>query len=400
MLIAIDNGHGLNTPGKRTPKMADGKIIHEWEFNHPVALKLETELKEQGFDAICVSDTRFDIQLNTRCAKANNANADLFVSIHYNAFGGTWNDANGIETYYYASSSKGKALANAVQKELVSGTGLKNRGVKTADFYVLKHTKMPAILCECGFMTNKNEAKLMLNEEYQAKVAKAITKGICTLFRVQDKDENIPTSKVEYRNIDGLQVLITDPKNVYVYPLPGTTLREFGIWGINGTWQDTPNAKDPKSIWGLAVNNNKAIGPNSYTNSPKGYKRGTLIFYKDGTIEVKRINTIKEFTKPVQWAIGGGMLFLDYNPTVEGFTGQFSDVLRNTAHTGIGYKGNRVYMFVHKQCDMLGFRTKVKALNLDGAVFLDGGGSTQMNYKGKGLHSSRKLSHGVFLIEG
>lgn len=72
----------------------------------------------------------------------------------------------------------------------------------------------------------------------------------------------------------------------------------------------------------------------------------------------------------------------------------------STNHTGIGYKRNRIYLFVHSKCSMHAFRDYVEKLNLDGAIFLDGGGSTQMNYKGnKGIHSSRKLSHGVFLKE-
>ncbi|MBU5440340.1 hypothetical protein KQI42_20295 [Tissierella sp. MSJ-40] len=83
-----------------------------------------------------------------------------------------------------------------------------------------------------------------------------------------------------------------------------STLRKFGIYGINGTWQDNKNAMDIKSVWGLAANEGKPIGPNSNINSPQGCKRGTIIFYKDSIIEVKRINNVNEITKPFEWAIG------------------------------------------------------------------------------------------------
>lgn len=203
--VAIDNGHGYNTAGKRTPKMPDGRVIREWEFNHPTAKKLEAELKRCGLQTVMVSDTKDDTPLATRVDKANKANADVFVSIHYNAYKGVWGSHGGIETFHYPGSTKGKKLAELVQKELVKATGLRNRGVKTGNFYVLRKTKMPAILCECGFMDNLEEAKLMLDENYQQKVAEAIAKGICSYFGVkyvpkpEPKPQPKPTSNVLYK---------------------------------------------------------------------------------------------------------------------------------------------------------------------------------------------------------
>ncbi len=202
----------------------------------------------------------------------------------------------------------------------------------------------------------------------------------------------------EYYETSKLKVIETIPSNAYVAALPGKTLRQFGIYGINGTWQDTPNAANSSSIWGLAGNNNKPIGPNSHQNSPKGYKRGTIVYSEDGTIEIKRINNLKELSKPFKWCIGGGSLIPYYNPAEEQIA---EDILRITAHTGIGYKKDRIMLFVtDSHCSMLEFRTRVLGLGLDGAIFLDGGGSSQLNYKdGKGLYSSRPLSHGVFIKE-
>jgi N-acetylmuramoyl-L-alanine amidase len=187
--IAIDNGHGLNTAGKRTSIMPDGKIIKEWEFNYPTAKKLGNLLKYNGFNIMYVSDTEEDTSLKIRTDRANNAKANLFVSIHYNAYQGTWGNHGGIETYHYPNSVKGKELADLIQEELIKETGLRNRGVKSANFQVLRESNMTAILCECGFMDNIEEAKLMLDEDYQMKCARAIAKGICKYFGVEYKEE-------------------------------------------------------------------------------------------------------------------------------------------------------------------------------------------------------------------
>ncbi|MBU5440339.1 phosphodiester glycosidase family protein [Tissierella sp. MSJ-40] len=85
---------------------------------------------------------------------------------------------------------------------------------------------------------------------------------------------------------------------------------------------------------------------------------------------------------------------------MEGFIGKFSDVLGKTNHTGMGYKNNKIYLFAKERCTMKEFLHSIKLLELQGAIFLDGGGSTQLYYKGnKGISSSRVLSHGVFIKE-
>ena len=203
--VAIDNGHGLNTAGKRTPPLPGGRVIHEWEFNYPTAKKLKQVLERCGLETIMVSDTQEDTPLATRTSKANNANADIFVSIHYNAFKGEWGTHGGVETHYYPTSGKGKKLAQLVQAELAKATGLRDRGIWASNFYVLRKTKMPAILCECGFMDNLEEAKLMLDEKHQQKVAEAIAKGICSYLGVkyvpkpEPKPQPKPTSNVLYK---------------------------------------------------------------------------------------------------------------------------------------------------------------------------------------------------------
>ncbi len=217
MLIAIDNGHGLNTPGKRTPSFPKtGQVIKEWEFNYSTAKRLGNLLRYNGFNIIYVSDTDQDTPLSVRTKKANNVKADLFVSIHFNAYQEAWGNHGGIETYHYPNSTKGKELADLVQDELIKETGLRNRGVKSANFQVLRETNMVSVLAECGFMDNLDEAKLMLDENYQLKCARAIAKGICKYFGVEYKEEkkNIDCSPWAADDWEwGVRNNITDGKN-------------------------------------------------------------------------------------------------------------------------------------------------------------------------------------------
>ena len=178
-IIGIDGGHGFNTNGKRTPNLPNGRVIREWEFNHPTARFLKTELEALGHTIIMLSDTDIDTSLPLRVKKANDNNVDLIVSIHYNAYKGIWGSHGGIETLYCENSVKGQALANLVQREVIQTSNLRDRGVKArSDLYLLNKTIAPAILIECGFMDNLDEAKLMLDVNYQIDIARATTKAI------------------------------------------------------------------------------------------------------------------------------------------------------------------------------------------------------------------------------
>ena len=187
-LIALDDGHGMNTAGKRTPSI-NGKAIHENEFNRAVVNYLSIELKRSGFDTLLVAPGDNDISLASRVNLANAKNADAYISIHYNAFDGKFdgNDPEGLSVYVYPSSTEGKKLGNAVLKHLKGGTSQQNRGVKESNFYVLHHTKMIAILSENGFMDNKREAMLMLDTSFQKEVAREHAQGICDYFNVEFK---------------------------------------------------------------------------------------------------------------------------------------------------------------------------------------------------------------------
>lgn len=185
--VALDDGHGNNTSGKRTPLFEDGSFMKENEFNDFVVNVTRKILEKRGINVIYTAPEKTDTSLTTRVKRANDQKADIFVSAHANAFGSGWNDANGFETFIYSFQSKNSLkLAEYIQKECVKATKLKDRGIKTsADLYVLNSTKMPSVLIECGFMTNKKEAQLLKSMLYRYICSKAIAKGILKYFNME-----------------------------------------------------------------------------------------------------------------------------------------------------------------------------------------------------------------------
>ncbi|MEG1410503.1 N-acetylmuramoyl-L-alanine amidase [Clostridium sp.] len=207
-LIALDDGHGSKTMGKRTPPLLqdlyiDGKLVRkkgetikENEFNKAVVNYLQEALIRCGFNVLLVAPEDGDVPLETRVNRANTANADAYVSKHYNAMGSSWQlKAKGLVTIiHYNSSSTSKVMAQNVHEELWklhSDHNCKNYGVRTDtdvsgfSLYVLSATKMPAILTESGFMDNMTEAVKMLDPKFQVADAEATCKGICKTFGVK-----------------------------------------------------------------------------------------------------------------------------------------------------------------------------------------------------------------------
>ncbi|MBD1381077.1 N-acetylmuramoyl-L-alanine amidase [Metabacillus arenae] len=192
MRFALDAGHaGFGvTPGKRVP---DGSM-YEWDFNSAVIEKLSVKLLTcKGVSILRIDDPkgRIDVPLLERTDKANDWKADVYYSQHANAFGsGGFNEARGIETFVYTSRSpKAVSLAEAIQRNIIEATGLSNRGVKTANFAVLRHSRMTAILQEGGFMTNREEAKLLKVNSYRETIAQAVFNAFVSHFKLESTAE-------------------------------------------------------------------------------------------------------------------------------------------------------------------------------------------------------------------
>jgi len=171
MKICIDAGHGGKDPG------AVGKrSTREKDFTLDIAKRCAAYVIKLGHSVVLTRSTDIFLELMERANIANKANADIFVSIHCNSVDNA--QANGIETFCYTNSSKGKEYASKVQSNLIKTTGLTNRGVKEANFAVLRQTNMPGILAEVGFISNSQEELLLMSEEYRDKVAKSIAEAI------------------------------------------------------------------------------------------------------------------------------------------------------------------------------------------------------------------------------
>jgi N-acetylmuramoyl-L-alanine amidase len=179
--IIIDAGHGGPDPGSSGKKGTEEKKI-----TLAVALKLGPILEKSGYKVIYTRKTD-NIQwsgqkeeLLERAAIANNANADLFVSIHTNS--SEISNINGTETYYNSLSSNGKKAAQYIQNEVIKQVKLKDRGIKTEDYSVLRNVSAPSVLIELAYISTPSEENILNNSDYQNKFAQGIANGVNKYF--------------------------------------------------------------------------------------------------------------------------------------------------------------------------------------------------------------------------
>ena len=174
MIWILDNGHGIDTPGKRAGE------LYEWLFNRYVMKYLTYALRGLDIPYYILVEDEEDISLRVRAYRANNFAKDKdckLLSIHGNAFEDE--SVQGIETFYY--SPEGKEMAEVFQSNLIDELGWTDRGVKFGNFHILRETSMPAVLVELGFYTNPAERQKMLDPEYQYMMGDALANAIKTI---------------------------------------------------------------------------------------------------------------------------------------------------------------------------------------------------------------------------
>lgn len=174
MKICIDPGHGGSDSGAIGE---DPHRLEEKEVNLAVSLFLEQELISLGHQVVMTRRVDRTLGLGARSNFANRLSTDFFVSIHTNSAANA--SAEGMEVFHYEGSSAGEAKAVSVLDMLLKKfPDHKNRGVKTANFSVLRRTLMPAILVELEFVTNPKQLRFLDKVKNQAGLAQAIAEGI------------------------------------------------------------------------------------------------------------------------------------------------------------------------------------------------------------------------------
>ncbi len=167
--VVIDAGHGGHDRGG-----VPGQRVSEKAMTLDVSLRINAILRAKGVRTVMTRTSDVFIPLPRRVAIANSHRNALFVSIHFNS--APREGACGYETFYYSRAS-GKTAAR-IQSQLLRTHRTENRGVKQRGFYVLRYSRNPAVLVECGFLTNRREAALCLTAAHRQKLAEAIARGI------------------------------------------------------------------------------------------------------------------------------------------------------------------------------------------------------------------------------
>src|SRR6201997_3276836 len=169
LTVVIDAGHGGHDRGG-----IPGQRIAEKVMTLDVAQRLRNVLQASGYRVVMTRDSDVFVPLGTRVAIANSYPHAIFVCVHFNATNRM--GASGIETYFYSRDSL--PLASAIHHFVVGGAPSGNRGVRRRGYYVLRKTNIPAVLVECGFLTNPTEAAYAQTASYRQKLAEEIAAGV------------------------------------------------------------------------------------------------------------------------------------------------------------------------------------------------------------------------------
>lgn len=191
MLICLDAGHYLRTPGKRCLKSIDPQETREWELNARVADEVQEILARYDCETMRVDDVtgQEEVTLYERVQAANRAGADLYLSIHHNA-GINGGSGGGIVVYVCPGADlQSKKVQQAIYRHTVAQTGLKgNRAnpMPEGNLYVLNASAMPAVLGEFGFMDSTTDTPIILTQAYAQQVALGIAEALVEVYGLKE----------------------------------------------------------------------------------------------------------------------------------------------------------------------------------------------------------------------
>jgi N-acetylmuramoyl-L-alanine amidase len=173
--VVIDAGHGGHDRGG-----VPGQRYSEKLYALDVAQRLNARLRAAGMRTIMTRNGDYFVSLRDRCSIANRQRNAVFISVHFNS--AKREGANGIETYFYSGQSAG--FAAAVHSQVLRAAGTENRFVRRRGFYVIRKTRIPAVLAELGFLTNRREgARIAGSSAYRQQLADALARAIISKYR-------------------------------------------------------------------------------------------------------------------------------------------------------------------------------------------------------------------------
>lgn len=191
MVVVLDAGHGGSDPGK----IGINEVL-EKDVNLAIVLKIREMLEKEGIGCVLtrVDDERVDengkelskaADMKERVRIMNEVHPKLVVSVHQNSY--TSSEIKGAQVFYYESSTESEKIAEIIQEELCKVDSSNTRKIKgNSTYYLLKRTEVPAVIVECGFLSNPEEAEKLATEEYQKKMAEAIVKGIKSYLEIEE----------------------------------------------------------------------------------------------------------------------------------------------------------------------------------------------------------------------
>lgn len=178
-IIVIDPGHGGHDPGT-----VGTNGSYEKDINLGISKKLYKKLRSMGYKVVLTRKKDEYVDNADRARLANKKRARIFISIHCNSLEDDSN-TSGVQVLYFPNRKSNvndpdnEILAQMILEQILKSTGADNKGiVEREDLIVLNQTKMPAIIVECGFLSNVNEANLLTTDEYQNKIVDGIVKGL------------------------------------------------------------------------------------------------------------------------------------------------------------------------------------------------------------------------------
>lgn len=189
MRIGIDAGHGARDPGAIGPTG-----LKEKDVTLAISLELERLLQAAGLETYVTRTDDRTMEPITRSALLNNMKCDLVISVHINS--ATRLAANYISTFIQGQGGEAEKLAGKVQNELVQATGWPDGGVRVKNLHMTRETRMPAILCECGFISNPEQEKLLRQSEFQKKLARSIADGVLAYLGMAKEGKKLNDVKV------------------------------------------------------------------------------------------------------------------------------------------------------------------------------------------------------------